>query len=234
VVETLTADGRLSHGTSSRQDLSAHDVLVLPEPSAPLEPDEADAVVAFVRAGGGLLVVVDHLESDRDGNGWDSVQVVNAVLERAGGGELARNPFGFSVALLGYQASGQVQGMNQGRATTIPPDVATHPVLDGPHGKVEALGMYRGGLFTLQPAGNDAVTVLVHALPLGTAGYAEGSPYVLAAQVGQGRVVAVGDSAIMNDGTDSHGIADNRYDSYHDVEEDNAALFLNAVEWLAP
>jgi hypothetical protein len=236
-VETLPAsNGRLTfRDASNPQDLAQYAALVLPEPSAPLAADEAAALVAFVRAGGGVLFVVDHADSDRDGNGWDSVRVVNDVFQRAGGGDLAGNPFGFSVAAVSYDASGAIERSNAGVATTVPAAAGTHPVIAGPSGTVSRLGMHRGGLFTVAsgPAGA-GVAVLVHALPLGSAGYESGSPYVVAATLGAGRVVAVGDSAILNDGTDSHGIRDPSFDAWHAGAEHNRALFLNAIEWLAP
>jgi hypothetical protein len=43
----------------------------------------------------------------------------------------------------------------------------------------------------------------------------------------------VGDSAIINDGTDSHGKSDPGFDSWHTATEQNSVLFVNAVEWLA-
>ncbi|MBI5547477.1 MAG: hypothetical protein HY901_26645 [Deltaproteobacteria bacterium] len=233
VVETLPASGpRLRYGSSDPQDLSRYQVLVLPEPNSTLRPDEMDAVVAFVKAGGGLLMVADHYQSDRDYDGADSVITFNELLRRAGGGTLAGNPFGFSVRLTGYNESGRIDGLNGSVASTLPAEAASHPVLDGPHGKVERLGMFRGGLFTVQ-SGATNVAVLMHALPLTTTGYTAGSPFVLASTVGKGRVVAVGDSAILNDGTDSHGVAYLPYAAWRSRTEQNATMFLNAVEWLA-
>lgn len=231
-VETLGAlNGALTYqDASNAQDLSQFDVLVLPEPSAPLADAESDAVLAFIQAGGGVLMVADHFESDRDGNNWDSVQVFNAMLTRMGNGVLENNPLGFSVALTTYAESGAIQSINNRTATTVAADQASHPVLAGTHGTVTRVGMYRGGLFVTY---GPAATVLMHAMPLTTPGYTAGSPYVLAAESGSGKVVAVGDSAILNDGTDSHGLASPSFDSWHDGTVSNAALILNAVEWLA-
>jgi len=158
--------------------------------------------------------------------------VWNDFFERAGGGDPAVSPFGFSAAYVGYDESGDIGAMNNS-ATTVIGDGAGHPVLAGPHGAVSRLGMYRGGLFTVHAGVNPGLEVLFHALPPGTPGYASGSPYVIAAPVGQGRVVAVGDSAIMNDGTDSHGASNPSFDGWNDAAQQNAALFLNAVVWLA-
>jgi len=224
----------LTHGDATNpQDLTHFSVLILAEPSAPLADAESDAVLRFIRGGGGVLMVADHFDSDRDGNGWDSVQVFNAMLQRMGNGSLANNPLGFEVTILNYDQSGAIQSRNNRAASTVSLGQEAHPVLAGSHGMVDRIGMYRGGLFTVQPAATQ-VTVLMHALPLGSAGYVDGSPYVLTAQLEAGRVVAVGDSAILNDGSDSHGLVSSNLDSWHSTTEDNAALFLNAVEWLAP
>jgi hypothetical protein len=225
VVETLPPGDRLSFGEQRAQDLSSYSVLVIPEPSAALEDAEAKAVVDFVLAGGGLLMIADHFDSDRDGNGWDSVQVFNDMLQKAGS-----NPFGFTVAEISYQQSGAIERLNNHVASTIDAAQASHPVLNGPHGQVSRVGMNKGGLFTLNGA---PAVALMHAVPLGTAGYENGSPYVVASEPGSGRVVAVGDSSILNDGTDSHGYVDARYDSWHDATQQNATLILNAVQWLA-
>lgn len=232
-VESLipTSPGLTYGDTTNPQDLTHFQVLILAEPSAPFSDGESDAVLQFIRMGGGVLMVADHFDSDRDGNGWDSVQAFNAMLTRMGGGVLVGNPLGFEVTTISYNESGNIQNRNNRQASTVAN--AAHPVLSGPHGVVDRVGMYRGGLFTV-PATSTQVSVLMHALPLGTAGYVAGSPYVIAAQVEAGRVVAVGDSAILNDGSDSHGLVSSNLDSWHSTTEDNAALFLNAVEWLAP
>jgi len=229
-IETLPPYGTLTYDEGGQQDLKNYSVLVIPEPSAPLTASEARAVMAFVQAGGGLLMVADHADSDRDGNGWDSVQVFNDMLTQASPSGLEANAFGFSVAQVSFAEAGTIEHLNGGETDAVDPAAIGHPVLAGPHGSVTAVGMHAGGLFVIYGA---PAQVLVHALPLGTAGYASGSPYVVAAQVGAGRVVAVGDSSILDDGTDSHGIANPAFDAWHQPTEQNAALFLNAVEWLA-
>ena len=235
IVETLPqGSGRLTFSDATNtQDLSHYDVLVVPEASAPFTEGEAEAVFAFVQAGGGLLLVVDHLESDRDGNSWDSVQVWNDVFQTMGSGDAATNPFGFVVRDVDHEESGELNGLSGNVANTIPSGLETHSVLAGRHGQVQDIGFYRGGLFTTFDAVNSTVTVLIHAVSLDTAGYEDGSAFVVVTEYGEGRVVGVGNSALMNDGTDSHGIEDVHFDSWNDASLQNAALFLNAVDWLA-
>ena len=231
-VETLTPHETLSYGTEGVQDLQNYGVLVIAEPSVNFTEAEARAVLAFVQAGGGLLMVADHFESDRDGNGWDSVQAFNDLFARVSEAGLHGNPFGFSVAEVGYQASKSIEQKNGGKAATLGEGAAGHPVLSGVHGQVTRLGMFKGGLFAIHDA--EKARALVHALPIGTAGYEAGSPYVVASEPGAGRVVAIGDSAILNDGSDSHGRRDASADAWNSKTEQNAALVLNAIEWLAP
>lgn len=236
-IETLPPHEALSFGTGHSQDLMNYGVLVIPEPSVHFSADEARAVLAFVESGGGILIIADHAESDRDGNGWDSVQSLNDLFKRAGQAEggiegtLEQNPFGFSVSEVGYNASKDIDRANGSRATTLDEGAATHPVLSGRHGTVRAAGMYVGGLFTIHDTGK--ARALIHALPLGSAGYESGSPYVVVSEVGQGRVVAIGDSAMLNDGTDSHGRRDANADAWNATDAQNAALVLNAIDWLA-
>lgn len=231
VVETLPPGSRFAFGDGSTQDLARYSVLVVPEPSSEITAAEAAAVLGFVRSGGGLLLIADHAESDRDGNGWDSVRALNELFRAAGDGKLEANPFGFSVAPIGYSESGRIEGFNGRVASTLESSSSEHPVLKGAHGDVTRVGMNKGGLFAIHDAAK--AKVLLHAMPLGTAGYEQGSPYVVAAEVDEGRVVAIGDSSILNDGTDSHGLTDSSLDSWHHPQQQNAALALNAVEWLA-
>lgn len=230
-VETLTPHETLSYGIEAAQDLRNYGVLVIAEPSVNFTESEARAVEAFVHAGGGLLMVADHFESDRDGNGWDSVQAFNDLFTRVSAEGLGDNPFGFSVVEVGYEASKAIEQKNGGEAVTLAEGAAEHPVLAGVHGQVARVGMFKGGLFAIHDA--KKVRALVHALPIGAAGYGAGSPFVVVSEPGAGRVVAIGDSAILNDGTDSHGRRDASSDAWNSTTEQNAALVLNAIEWLA-
>lgn len=130
-IEILPDGGTLTYGTSASQDLSGYDVLVMAEPNAPLVGGEAAAIVDFVRAGGGVLLIGDHSGSDRDGDGWDSVRVLNALLGAA--------PFGVS---LGGSISGTALAE------------AGDPLLTGPFGTVSRLGCYVGSPLALDTAAN--------------------------------------------------------------------------------
>ena len=59
-------------------------VLVLPEPNSVYTKAEQDAIVRFVENGGALYAIADHDRSDRNGDGIDSVGVLNQFLPRLG------------------------------------------------------------------------------------------------------------------------------------------------------
>ncbi|HNV72811.1 MAG TPA: DUF4350 domain-containing protein, partial [Candidatus Ozemobacteraceae bacterium] len=59
-------------------------VIVLPEPNSVYTPEEEAAIVEFVNGGGGLYAIADHDRSDRNGDGIDSVGVLNRFLPKLG------------------------------------------------------------------------------------------------------------------------------------------------------
>lgn len=63
--------------------LSRADILVLPEPNTAYTPEEMRAIVDFVKGGGGLLMIADHIGSDRNNDGEDSVKVLNHLAPDA-------------------------------------------------------------------------------------------------------------------------------------------------------
>ena len=64
--------------------LSLYKVLVIPEPNKPFKPEEVDGILKFVENGGGLFLIADHGDSDRNGNGWDSPKIFNQFVEKFG------------------------------------------------------------------------------------------------------------------------------------------------------
>ncbi len=65
-------------------DIKDAAIVVLPEPNSVYTPEEETALVQFVMNGGGLYAIADHDRSDRNGDGIDSVGVLNRFLPRLG------------------------------------------------------------------------------------------------------------------------------------------------------
>ncbi|MBF0410854.1 MAG: hypothetical protein HQM10_26145 [Candidatus Riflebacteria bacterium] len=68
----------------TKQDLANAVVLVLPEPNSYYTPEEEKVIVDYVNNGGGIFVISDHNNSDRNGDGVDSVGVFNRFLPKLG------------------------------------------------------------------------------------------------------------------------------------------------------
>ncbi|SHH56085.1 DNA-binding protein [Thermosipho atlanticus] len=62
--------------------LSLYKVLIIPEPNRPFKENEVKSIIKFVENGGGLFLIADHGDSDRNGNGWDSPKIFNTFVER--------------------------------------------------------------------------------------------------------------------------------------------------------
>lgn len=180
--------------------LAGVDVLVLPEANERFSAAELDAIWAFVRAGGGLLAIGNHAGSDRDFDGYDGADVLDLLLADA--------------PEIGVRAA--KDDINREAPTT---KLGDHPTLRGPFGRVASLGFYdattlllEGTVATPVASTSNGAGVLIAALPLG-----------------QGRVVIVGDSAGIDDGT-GHG-NNELFDGWTDF--DNQRFYPNAVSWLA-
>jgi hypothetical protein len=205
-------DGRLSfNDPGNPQDLGLYDVLVLIEPSRQLRAEEKTAIIRFVLAGGGLLAVANHRSADRDSNGWSAVEAFNDMFDF---NAVTKDPFGFAFDLVDLEVETPLSGV-------VDPD---HPVIKGPAGVVATIGFFIGS--TARLTGTDPKT-------LGLVTFDQPAQLVVgAAEAGKGRVVFMTDSAIANDGTDSHGNQNGGHDAWNDTTQDNRVLFVNAVTWL--
>ena len=68
----------------SRDALKEAKIVVLPEPNSVYSASEQEALVDFVDNGGCLYAIADHDRSDRNGDGIDSVGVLNQFLPKLG------------------------------------------------------------------------------------------------------------------------------------------------------
>src|SRR6478752_3391972 len=94
-LKTLPAGSTITYGGSSALDLKNFDVFVLAEPNVLLSAAEKTAVMKFIQAGGGFFLIVDHTGSDRNNDGYDSVEIANDLLTN--NTVDSTDPFGFSI-----------------------------------------------------------------------------------------------------------------------------------------
>ncbi|ARU59996.1 hypothetical protein CBW65_02145 [Tumebacillus avium] len=188
--------------------LTGVDVLVLPEPNTNFSSSEKTAINDFVlNKGKGLYIISDHIISDRNNDGWDSVEIFNGYLQGqySSTNEWIGKSFGFRV--------------NENDITQEPmTDVRPHAITSG----VSGVAAWNGATFTIT---NSAYAQGLVYLTNTAAG-----PYVVASQVPSGgRVSAIGDSSPFNDGSGLTSVAN--YNSW--PQYGHAKLAVNTVKWLA-
>ncbi len=215
---TLPSSGRLTYGDSSNaQDLSHYDELVLPEPNILFTASEKTAILQFVQAGGGLFMISDHNGSDRNNDGNDSVDVLNDLMTN--NSVDATDPFGFSIDYL------DIANENP---NVIGSQAAGDGVVDGPFGAVTGSILRDGTTATLHPSDNAAVRGELYRSGYSASG-TTGAAFVTSS-FGNGRVAYWGDSSPIDDGTGQSG--NTLYDGWDDPAGTDAALALNATQWL--
>ncbi|MDD3626228.1 MAG: lamin tail domain-containing protein, partial [bacterium] len=206
---TLTTTYGITYGNGSNPyDLSNYDVFVVCEPQNQFTSGEKTAILNFVNAGGGLFMVADHYGSDRNGSGWDSVEIWNDL-----GSETY---FG-----LHFQGSGESYNNITYTSTRVSTD-AGDPITRGPNGDVNSFAFHGGTTVTLNTGNNSTAT--------GHIWYDSSHNYVMfaTAEYGSGKVCAVGDSSPADDGTGYSG--DELYDGWNEANDDTA--FINGMSWL--
>ena len=209
-----TATSALTYGGSSATDLSNFDTLVLPEPNIKFTTAEKTAIMNFVKAGGGLFMISDHTGSDRNNDGYDAVQILNDLMTN--NSVDSTDPFGFSIDSLNI-TSGYPAAISD----------STNPVLHGSFGTVTKSLIANGTTATIKPADNSAAKGLLY-----RSGYSGNTGAFFATSTfGSGKVAFWGDSSPIDDGTGQSG--NTLYDGWNDTGATNAALALNATEWLS-
>ncbi|WP_406010653.1 hydrolase [Streptomyces sp. NBC_00637] len=209
-----TATSALTYGGTAATDLSNFDTLVLPEPNTLFTTAEKTAIMNFVKNGGGLFMVSDHTGADRNSDGEDAVEILNDLMTN--NSVDSTDPFGFSVDTLSI-SSGYPAAISD----------STDPVLHGSFGTVTKSLIASGTTATLKPADNSSVKGLLY-----RSGYSGNTGAFFATSTfGIGRVAFWGDSSPIDDGTGQSG--NTLYDGWNDTGATNAALALNATEWLS-
>ena len=209
---TLPRGGRIAYGTSDSLDLANFDVFVVPEPNVRFSSAEKTAILAFVRAGGGLFMIADHDGSDRNRDGIDSPRIWNDLI--------GDNPLGFRFDL---------KDIARDDPRNIPADAASGPVIRGPFGVVKGSIIRGGTTATLDPRANPSARGLLYRS--GAAAGGTTGAFFLTSTFGRGRVAAWGDSSPVDDGTGAPN--EQLFDGWDDAGGSNGILALNATEWLA-
>ena len=213
-LKTLPSGSSLSYGGSAATDLSKFDTLVLPEPNVLFSTAEKTAIMNFVKNGGGLFMISDHTGADRNNDGEDAVEILNDLMSN--NSVDSDDPFGFSIDSLSI-SSGYPKAITD----------SSDPVLHGSFGTVTKSLIASGTTATLTPSDNSGVKGLLY-----RSGYSGNTGAFFATSTfGSGKVAFWGDSSPVDDGTGQSG--NTLYDGWNDTGATNAALALNATEWLS-
>jgi len=179
--------------------MSEYKAIILAEPNNPYDTNEQEAMVEFVKNGGGAFIIGDHGGADRDHDGWDAVKALNAFC----------GAFGFKFAGDFFYEAPVSGSMNK-----------EHPVMFG----VRGVGAWAASTFILSPTAEAQSVSLLESRR-------KKAPFIVASEVGKGRVVAIGDSSPFDDGTGSGG-KKQLHDSYDSFIYSHPQLAYNAVTWI--
>ncbi len=216
-VETLPYNGEITYlDAGNPQDLSNYDVFVVCEPNIKFTAAEKTAILHFVKDGGGLFMIADHNNSDRNGDGYDSPHIWNDLMFN---NNVENNPFGIKFDYEFFTETTQNIVNSTG-----------NPLTHGEYGKVTQVEFYGGTSMTLYPSSNASVNGVVFMEGASTSGTHD--VMCAYAEYGEGRIVALGDSSPADDGTgDNH---DNLYDGWlEDAFGNHRKLIMNGSVWLA-
>ncbi len=215
LVETLPSNGLITYGvTTNAQDLKNYDVFVVAEPNIRFTTAEKQAILAFVKNGGGLFMIGNHTNSDRNNDGWDSPRIWNDLMTTNG---VITNPFGFS-----FESTNITQ-----LSTNVRANSSTNPLINGSQGVVTRLDFHNGSTLALQPTINTTVQGLFW--QNSTAQTATTKVMAASSTYGTGRVYCVTDSSPFDDGTGAPG--NTLYVGWSLYS--HVAQFMNASLWLA-
>ena len=213
-----TNNSTITYGNSSNPlDLSNFRELVLPEPNSLFTSSEKTAIMSFVKNGGGLFMIADHTGSDRNNDGYDSLQIFNDLMSNSGNGS---DPFGIKFDSL------NIASENPGNDTA---NASSDPILNGPFGSATSSIIRNGTTETLNPSDNANVQGVIYRSGFSNTGTT--GAFISRSTYGSGRVIAEGDSSAIDDGTCQSG--NTCYNGWNDPAGQNYTIFPNGTEWLA-
>ncbi len=212
-VETLPVGGAITFGNSANaQDLSRYTVFAVIEPNRVFSTAEKTAIVQYVQAGGRIFICADHINSDRDNDGWDSPRIWNDLFAT---NSVQTAPFGFVFN------SDTISPANETADSSL-----DNPLTHGPAGTVTRFLYAAGASLTINPAANPSVRAAVWT----NASHTNSNVMVAFGTFGAGKFVATGDSSPIDDGTGAPG--NNLFNGWDDRNGDDARLIINATLWL--
>jgi hypothetical protein len=216
LVETLPYNGQITYGNSGNvQDLSNYKVFIVCEPNILFTTAEKTALMLFIQNGGGLFMVCDHTNSDRNNDGYDSPEIWDDFISNNG---VLSNPFGITFDYVDIS-----------QTTTNIPSLPGDPLLHGIMGDVTQAKWSNGTTMTLDPTVNSSVKGVVYKTG---SSFGNSNAMVAYATYGSGRVVGFGDSSPADDGTGDPN--DNLYTGWTgDANGNHRILMTNATIWLA-
>ncbi len=217
-LKTLPSGSAITYGGSGSEDLSKFNAFVLPEPNVVLTAAEKTAIMTFVQNGGGLFMVSDHTGSDRNNDGWDSPKILNDLMTN--NSVDSNDPFGFSIDLLNIGTE---------NPNVIGASAASDPIISGPFGTATGTIIRNGTTVTLKPADNAAVRGEIYRTGYSASGTTGAA--VATSTFGSGRVMFIGDSSTIDDGTGESG--NTLYNGWNDPAGTDSTVMLNGTEWLA-
>jgi hypothetical protein len=215
-VESLPYNGQITYGQSSNaQDLSNYKVYIVCEPNILFTTAQKTAMMQFVQNGGGLFMICDHANSDRNGDNYDSQMIWNDFILN---NPIQSNAFGFKFDSVDVsQISSNIAAL------------ATDTLLHGPYGNVTSLEFNNGATMTLTPTANANVKGVIYKNGSSTTG--NNNAMMVRSRYGLGKVAALGDSSPADDGTGDPN--DVLYDGYITGANGNhKKLIMNTTFWL--
>lgn len=213
-VATLTSAYGVTYGNAGNPyDLSLFDVFIVDEPNIVFTAAESTAIFNYVRDGGGLVAVADHINSDRNGDGIDSPQAWNRLD--------AQKLWGAS-----FEVSGTNSNFSEVYSTNVE-TALSDSIIHGPNGVVNGLEFHNGTCLALSPATNPTVRGSVWRI-----GQPHGNTAVMAARsvYGNGRVFFLGDSSPADDGSATPGNT-SIFDGWAEADGGDSILIINATIW---
>lgn len=217
IVETLSYNKSITYGDATNpQDLSNYKVFITVEPNILYTTSQKTALINFVKNGGGLFMIGDHDQSDRNGDGADAPTILNDLMNN---NTVSSNPFGINFDL---NNTGNISSTN---VANLP----SNQSLNGTFGAVTQLKYSQGASMSL----NNSINADAKGLIFISGSSNTGTTNVLFAtsSYGSGKIAALGDSSPADDGTGDTN--DMLYFGYSDVSGNHQRLIMNATKWLA-